>query len=132
LRSFCDILKDLEGRCSDFGFAERPSEILDVRDAEACSMMAFMSNLEDRSGDVPHGRPGSRGDGGSFFVGVAGGALLTSASPKSRPCSRSLSCQELRPTSDSLSLLNDGSSSFGDVRLDDSFSSSSSISKRRS
>ena len=78
---------------------ESPSEILDVRDAEACSMMAFMSNFGDGSGDAPHGRPGSRVDGGSFLAGVTDGELLTSASSKSRLCSGSLGCQRLGPTS---------------------------------
>lgn len=60
-RSFCEILKDLAGRCSGLEAAESPRDKLDVREDEACSMISFMPSLLDGRGEAPQGFTGSLG-----------------------------------------------------------------------
>jgi hypothetical protein len=71
--------------------------MLDVLEEEACSMIALMSSFDDGNGEIPHGRPGSRGDASVLLSTVACGGLLMGVWSPVTLLFRTTSCHSLPP-----------------------------------
>lgn len=79
------------------GWGEKLSEMLEVLEVDACSIIDLMSSFDDGNGETLHGCPGSRGDASVFFGAVAPGGLLIGASSVAMLRFRTTSCHSFPP-----------------------------------